>query len=158
MQRPQFAAGLAAILLCGALTAYPPAAVMGGFQEGTTESELDCVLWARQVEPGALIVSDHRLSSLAFGLGEHNASWEHGAEVLVSAGVVREVATPAAGTQPVGYVLLSDEVRSGVALLQWEPAQPLSAEAAAKFGSASYPAVHDAGECQVYRQASVPLI
>ncbi len=157
-QRPQFAAGLAAILLCGALTAYPPAAVMGGFQEGTTNAELGCVLWVRQVEPAALVVSDHRLSSLAFGLGERNASWERGAEVLTATGVVREVGTPAAGTQPVGYVLLSDEVRAGVALLQWEAAQPLSPEAAAKFGSASYPAVYDSGVCQLYRQAPVPLI
>ena len=157
-RRPQFAAGLAAILLCGALTAYPPAAVMGGFQEGTTNAELGCVLWTQQVEPGALIVSDHRLSSLAFGLGERNASWENGADVITATGVVRKVATPAAGTQPVGYVLLSDEVRRGVTLLQWEAAQPLSAEAAAKFGSASYLTVHDAGECQVYRQASVPLM
>ena len=148
----------AAILLCGALTAYPPAAVMGGFQEGTTEAELDCVLWARQVEPGALVVSDHRLSSLAFGIGQRNASWERGAEVLTATGVVREVATPAAGTQPVGYVLLSDEVRAGVALLQWEPAQPLSAEANAKFGSQNYPAVFEAGGCQLYRQAPGSLM
>jgi hypothetical protein len=157
-RRPRFAAGLTAILLCGALTAYPPATVMGGFQEGTTNAELGCVLWTGQVEPGALIISDHRLSSLVFGLGERNASWENGAEVLTAPGVVHEVTTPAAGTQPVGYVLLSDEVRAGVALLQWEAAQPLSAAAAAKFGSASYPAVHDAGGCQVYRQAPVPLI
>ena len=157
-RRPQFAAGLAAILLCGALTAYPPAAVMGGFQEGTTNAELGCVLWTQQVEPGALIVSDHRLSSLAFGLGERNASWENGADVITATGVVRKVATPAAGTQPVGYVLLSDEMRRGVTLLQWEPAQPLSEEAAAKFGSATYPAVYDSGRCQLYRQAPDSLM
>ncbi|MCH2440446.1 MAG: hypothetical protein MK220_03860, partial [Candidatus Poseidoniia archaeon] len=157
-RRPRFAAGLAAILLCGALTAYPPAAVMGGFQEGTTEAELGCVLWTQQVEPGALVVSDHRLSSLAFGLGERNASWENGADVITATGVVRKVATPAAGTQPVGYVLLSDEMRRGVTLLQWEPAQPLSEEAAAKFGSATYPAVYDSGRCQLYRQAPDSLM
>ena len=131
---------------------------MGGFQEGTTNAELGCVLWTGQVEPGALIVSDHRLSSLAFGLGKHNASWEQGADVLVSAGIVREVSTPAAGTQEVGYVLLSDEVRAGVTLLQWEAAQPLSAEAAAKFDSATYSAVYDSGRCQLYRQAPDSLM
>ena len=64
---------------------------------------------------------------------------------------MREVSTPAAGTQEVGYVLLSDEVRAGVTLLQWEPAQPLSAEANAKFGSQHYQAVLEAEECQLYR-------
>ena len=157
-RRPRFAAGLAAILLCGALTAYPPAAVMGGFQEGSSQAELGCVLWARQVESGALVVSDHRLSSLVFGLAQRDASWENGADVITAPGVVREVGTPAAGLQPVGYVLLSNELRSGMALLQWEPAQPLPTEAAAKFGSASYPAVHDAGGCQLYRQAPGSLI
>ena len=131
---------------------------MGGFQEGSTQAELECVLWTQQVEPGALIVSDHRLSSLAFGLGERNASWERGAEVLSATSVVSEVGTPAAGTQRVDYVLLSDDVRSGVALLQWEAAEPLSTEATAKFGSASYPTVYDVGECQVYRQAPDSLI
>jgi hypothetical protein len=131
---------------------------MGGFQEGTTNAELGCVLWTQQVEPGALIVSDHRLSSLAFGLGERNASWENGADVITATGVVRKVATPAAGTQPVGYVLLSDEVRRGVTLLQWEAAQPLSAEAAAKFGGENYPVIYDSGGCELYRQAPVPLI
>ena len=158
VRRPRFTAGLVAILLCGALTAYPPAGVMGGFQEGSTQAELGCVLWTQQVEPGALIVSDHRLSSLAFGLGERNASWENGAEVLVSVGVVREVATPVAGVQQVDYVLLSNEMRRGVALLQWEAAEPLSAEANAKFGSQNYPAILEAEECQLYRQAPDSLM
>jgi hypothetical protein len=131
---------------------------MGGFQEGSTQVELGCVLWTQQVEPGALIVSDHRLSSLAFGLGERNASWEHGAEVLTSVSVVREVATPTAGVQQVDYVLLSNEMRRGVALLQWEAAEPLSAEANTKFGSQNYPAILEAGECQLYRQAPDSLM
>lgn len=158
VRRPRFIAGLVAILLCGALTAYPPADVMGGFQEGSTQVELGCVLWTQQVEPGAFIVSDHRLSSLAFGLGEHNASWEHGAEVLASVGVVREVAAPTAGVQQVDYVLLSNEMRRGVALLQWEAAEPLSAEANTKFGSQNYPVVLNAGECQLYRQVPDSLM
>ena len=79
-------------------------------------------------------------------------------EVITATSIVREVATPAAGTQPVGYVLLSDEVRRGVALLQWEAAQPLSVEANAKFGSQNYPVVFEAEECQLYRQAPGSLM
>ena len=62
--------------------AYPPPSVMGGFQEGTNQEEVDGVLWFQFVEEDSLVVSDHRLSSMTFGLSETNASWEHGALII----------------------------------------------------------------------------
>ena len=156
--RPAVAAGLALLTVAAGLGAYPPPAVMGGFQEGTSQSEVEAVLWLRQAEPGALVVSDHRLSSMAFGLAGRDASWENGGELIngdlaTALAEGERMATPSSNVPalPVAYVLLSDEVARGVALEQWNPAEPISSEAAAKFGGEHFPVWFDNGEARCYR-------
>ena len=127
------------ILLLGcALGAYPPPSVMGGFQEGSSQKEIDGILWFSFAEENSLVASDHRLSSLTFGLTKTNATWENGATVIngnteqsILAG--RDLPTPQAGRKDVTYVLLSEEMQKGVALLQWDPAEELTGEAKTKF-------------------------
>ena len=126
------------LLLGCAWGAYPPPSVMGGFQEGTSQEEIDAVLWLNFAEDDSLVASDHRLSSLTFGLTETNATWENGAIVIngnaeesIQAG--KDLPTPQAGRKDVTYVLLSEEMQKGVALLQWDPAEELTGEAKTKF-------------------------
>ena len=138
-EKRKYVATIFSILLIGcAWGAYPPPSVMGGFQEGTSQEEIDAVLWFNFAEEDSLVASDHRLSSLTFGLTETNATWENGATVIkgnteeaIQAG--KDLPTPQAGRKHVTYVLLSDEMQKGVALLQWDPAEELTGEAKTKF-------------------------
>ena len=138
-EKRKYVATTFTILLLGcAWGAYPPPSVMGGFQEGTSQEEIDAVLWFNFAEEDSLVASDHRLSSLTFGLTETNATWENGATVIkgnteeaIQAG--KDLPTPQAGRKHVTYVLLSDEMQKGVALLQWDPAEELTGEAKSKF-------------------------
>ena len=138
-EKRKYVTALFTILLLGcAWGAYPPPSVMGGFQEGTSQEEIDGILWFNFAEEDSLVASDHRLSSLTFGLTETNATWENGAIVIngnteqsILAG--KDLPTPQAGRKDVTYVLLSEEMQKGVALLQWDPAEELTGEAKTKF-------------------------
>ena len=135
----KYVTALFSILLLGcAMGAYPPPSVMGGFQEGTSQEEINGILWFNFAEEDSLVASDHRLSSLTFGLTQTNATWENGATVIngnaeesILAG--KDLPTPQAGRKDVTYVLLSEEMQKGVALLQWDPAEELTGEAKTKF-------------------------
>ena len=130
---------------------------MGGFQEGTSQEEFDAILWIDFLEADSLIVSDHRLSSLTFGLTQTNASWENGAEVItgdteqaIEAG--KALSTPQAGVKQVTYIVLSEEMKKGVALLQWDPAEELTGEAKTKFtDNNQFPIWFDNGDTTIMR-------
>ncbi|MCK4969696.1 MAG: hypothetical protein KAS77_04195, partial [Thermoplasmata archaeon] len=84
------ATGVAATLLIVVLvaTAYPPKEVMAGFQEGTNQHEVEASIWLRNglPRPGAMVdddssgavATDHRLSSMSFGIGNKMATWDKG--------------------------------------------------------------------------------
>lgn len=133
--------GVAALLVANAAIAYPPPSVLAGFQEGTTREEFAAVQWASHhvaLAPDALIAADHRLSSVLFGFGGLNATWDyapltfHAASFEEARAEMQAVRSPS-GAKRVDYVFLSDSERQGLALLQWEPARPLSAAAQEKF-------------------------
>jgi len=156
-KRKSIAFGFSLLFLGCALGAYPPPSVMGGFQEGTSQEEFDAVLWINFVENDSLVVSDHRLSSLTFGLTKTNASWENGAEVItgnseqaIEAG--KSLSTPQAGVKQVNYIVLSEEMKKGVALLQWDPAEELTGEAKTKFtDNNQFPVWFDNGDTTIMR-------
>ena len=140
--------------------AYPPPSVMGGFQEGTNDKEFDAILWTQFTEDDSLIVSDHRLSSLVFGLTETNASWENG-DIVITGGTEeateagKALSTPQAGVKQVSYVILSEEMQEGVALLQWDPAEELTGEAKTKFtDNKEFPVWFDNGDTSIMRMNS----
>lgn len=157
-EKRKYITTLFTILLLGcAWGAYPPPAVMGGFQEGTSQEEIDAVLWINLLEKDSLVVSDHRLSSLTFGLTETNASWENGVDVItgdieqaIEAG--ETLSTPQAGVKTVSYIVLSEEMQKGVALLQWDPAEELTGEAKTKFtDNDQFPVWFDNGDTTIMR-------
>lgn len=153
------ALGVVALLLANAAIAYPPPSVLAGFQEGTTREEFAAVMWAKEhltLAPDGLIASDHRLSSVLFGYAGLDATWEyaprlfHAATFTEAEGEMRAVKSPS-GVKRVDYVLLSDTMREGVALLQWEPARPMSAEAQAKFGQPPFQVLCRSASVEVVR-------
>lgn len=145
------------IFLTCASMAYPPPEVMGGFQEGTNDKELNAILWMKFSEKDTLVVSDHRLSSLVFGFTKTNASWENGAEVItgdteeaIKAG--KRLSTPQAGVKQVSYIIISKEMQKGVALLQWDHAEELTGEAKTKFtNNDQFPIWFDNGDTSIMR-------
>ena len=156
-KRTGIAFGFSLLFLGCAIGAYPPPSVMGGFQEGTSQEEFDAILWTQFTEDDSLVVSDHRLSSLTFGLTKTNASWENGAEVItgdaeqaIEAG--KSLSTPQAGMKQVSYIILSEEMQKGVALLQWDPAEELTGEAKTKFtDNSQFPIWFDNGDTTIMR-------
>ena len=159
-RRPAIAYGFTLLFLGCAAGAYPPPSVMGGFQEGTNEKEFDAILWTQFTEDDSLVVSDHRLSSLTFGLTETNASWENGVEVIMGNAeqaikASKALSTPQAGVKQVSYVILSKEMQKGVALLQWDPAKELTGEAKTKFtDNNQFPVWFDNGDTSIMRMNS----
>lgn len=161
---PFVAAVLIAIMALAA-TAYPPKAVMGNFQEGTTGSEVGATIWLRGglprpgAAPGDLssgcVVTDHRLSSISFGIGGLMATWDKGGPVLHGG---RDDATRAAleametphGTRPVTAVVLSDDLRTGAALSQVDTPRPVEGEAWDKFFGPPFIRIYDDGDLRVF--------
>lgn len=144
---------VAVLLALLVLTAYPPKEVMGGFQEGTTQGEMAAAIWlqggvpAPGTDPSDLragtVATDHRLSSVSFGVGGQMATWDTAGPVLFGSGdeatmdALDALETPE-GTRPVSVVFLSEDFRTGAALHQWDTAEPVEGEAWDKFFSPPY--------------------
>ena len=159
--------GLAAALLITVLlvTSTPQKDVMGGFQEGTNQHEVDAVLWldgglpspgAEPADTGSgVVATDHRLSSMAFGLGGQMATWDTAGDVLHgkpgqgTEAALADVDTPN-GDRPVTAVLLSEDLREGAALYQWTVARPIDGEEWDKFFSEPFLRVFDNGDARVF--------
>jgi hypothetical protein len=144
------------LIFLSALSAYPPKDIMGGFQEGTSREDMQGVFWAREsFETGATVASDHRMSSMVFGFGGLNATWDeaqktlHG-EDLSEFGEELESLDIPSGTKAINYVLLDDDIKEGAALHQWENAEPLSQKAQDKFHRWPFVKLYEAGGVEVY--------
>lgn len=140
---------LAALIVLTGLTAFPSRGLLGGFEEGTVEEEMDGVAWCRVNVParGTMVATDHRMSSLLFGFAHVNGTWDsaywtlHG-DLEEARDELASVEAPA-GAQRIDYVLLTDPMKEGVALVQWENAQPMSKEALDKFGTTPFQRLYD---------------
>jgi len=155
---------VAALVVMLALTAYPPKGVMTGFQEGTDERELAAAMWLRGgvPRPGAYpaddasgtVATDHRLSSIAFGVGGQMATWDSGGGLLYAStdaearGALASIDTPR-GSRPVVAALISEDLRTGAAGLQWEPARPVGDAAWDKFFEPPFVRLYDGGTAWV---------
>jgi hypothetical protein len=161
------ATGVAATLLIVVLmaTAYPPKEVMAGFQEGTNQHEVEASIWLQNglPRPGAIVddkssgavVTDHRLSSMSFGIGGKMATWDQGGDVLyggkdtATLKALADVETPY-GDRPVAAVVLSEDFRTGAALSQYESAEPIEGEAWDKFFEPPFVRLYDGGDVWVF--------
>jgi hypothetical protein len=155
------AGGVVILIVICALFSYPPLAVVSGFEEGTTENEMVAVYWAgEQIEDGATIASDHRMSSMLFGFANLNSSWEyapntlHGESINDYKNEVNNASTPS-GKKRLDYVLISDAIMNSVALEQWETAKPMTDPAIEKFEDSPFIKIYDNGEVQIYRIGNV---
>jgi hypothetical protein len=159
--------GVAAALLVVILlaTSTPQKDVMGGFQEGTNQREVDACLWLAGglPSPGArpsdtssgVVATDHRLSSMAFGLGGQMATWDtaggvlHGSPGQETEDALGDVDTPN-GDRRVTAVVLSQDLREGAALYQWAVAEPIEGEEWDKFFEPPFVRVFDNGDAKVF--------
>jgi hypothetical protein len=144
------------LLVLTAFSAYPPKEIMGGFSEGTSEADMQGVFWARENLPSdSTVASDHRMSSMIFGFGGLNATWDaaentlHGEDYEDFRDEIQGLEVPS-GTKPIDYVLLDDDIREGVALLQWENARPMSQKAQEKFERWPFVKLYEADGVQIY--------
>ncbi len=142
------------LLLGGAVTAIPPTALLSNFEEGVRPSALDAAYWTGMHVDG-LLATDHRASTLAFGFGRVDATWDRARLSLIGSSFaearseMESVAVPS-GERRVDFVMIDADLARGVQLFPWEPAAPLPADARAKFEDAPYIKIFDSGNAQVY--------
>lgn len=143
-----------ALLAASALVAIPPPDVFVGWNEGTRAASLDAAYWSRAHVDG-LLAADHRASSIAFGFGGVDATWDAtrapflaGNYTAARDGFLR-VRSPS-GVRDVAFVWLDDDIERGIQLFPWEPAVPMSPSAVAKFSDAPFVKVFDNGYARIF--------
>ncbi len=154
-RRKSLALVAAGILLAGnAVIAIPPPALVAGWQEGIVPGVVDGALWGRAYESG-LLAADHRASTVFFGFGGINATWDTtSAPFLAPTFSAAEpglayVRSPS-GNLRVSYVWLDQDTEAGVQLLPFDTASPMTPAAIMKFSDAPFIKVYDSGYGQMY--------
>jgi len=153
-RRTVAAAALAIVLVAGsAVSAIPPTGLVGN-EDGARAEAIDVSYWTGGGVFG-LLATDHRASSLAFGFGGVDATWDTARGALTAATFVAaradmEGVNAPSGQDRVEYVLVDDDLARAVFISPYEPSLPLSPEARAKFLEPPYVKVYDNGFAQVY--------
>lgn len=156
VSRGRAAAGALAGLLvvANAATAFPPPSIIVGWQEGARPAALDAAYWLRGHAAG-LVAADHRASSLAFGFGGADATWDATRSPFLADSFAEgrhgflEVRAPS-GAADVAYVWVDRDIEAGVQLFPWEPAVPMSEASKGKFSDAPFVKVFDNGFARLY--------
>jgi 4-amino-4-deoxy-L-arabinose transferase-like glycosyltransferase len=141
------------------ISAYPSKELMGGFQEGTSQEDMQSVFWAREsLNKGATVATDHRMSSMVFGFAGLNATWDEAYNTLHASSYeecrdeIENIEIPS-GEKSIDYFLLDDDIKDGVALRQWVNAEPMSFEAQKKFEEQPFVKLYEANGVEVYGMA-----
>lgn len=153
-----FVCSFTLLILLAPFSCYPPTNVLGGFEEGTDYRDMEAVFWVKENLPDATIASDHRLSSMLFGFADTSPTWEYAPTVFHSSSFNNESKdellnchTPS-GEKRIDYVFLDKTMKEkGVALSQYENAEPMSKESIEKFNQAPFVKIYDNGYVQIYR-------
>jgi len=147
---------LATLVILAGATAYPSPDVLGGFEEGTLDEEMDAVVWCDNEIPerGTMMATDHRMSSMLFGFAGLNSTWDSAYDTMHedlngSRDELRSVNAPV-GWRRIDYVLLDEPIKEGVALVQWENAEPMSQEALDKFSEPPFQKIYEAHGVEIY--------
>ncbi|MCI4330483.1 MAG: hypothetical protein L3K19_01365 [Thermoplasmata archaeon] len=159
--------GLVVLLAANAAIVYPPPSDFGGFQEGLTSQDAALWMWVGSAIPaGAVVASDHRLSSMIFGFDGNRATWDStpalfvGKDPKAAMDELRGANAPHTLPKllPINAVAVDETMRdTGVALDPSAPALPLSANASAWFDAPPFVAVYENGPEAVY-WVDAPLI
>jgi hypothetical protein len=150
--------GVGALISLSVVTTYPPAEATGGFNEGITQKDLEAVLWIRDNVPAnSIVASDHRLSSTIFGFAKLMCTWDSAYTILHAESYddalpqLKSCDTPA-GKKRVDYVVIDRTMlEEGVALLQWESAEPMREKAFEKFFEGPFELVYENEEAWVFK-------
>ncbi|HKZ89705.1 MAG TPA: hypothetical protein VJ300_05540 [Thermoplasmata archaeon] len=147
-------AAVGLLFVATGVSALPPPDLFAGWNEGTRASALDGAYWSRAYVDG-LLAADHRTSTIAFGFGDTNATWDAArspflAETFLEAWAgLLDVRAPS-GPGDVTFVWIDEDTERGVQLLPWEPAVPMTPAAIAKFSEAPFAKVFDNGYARIY--------
>lgn len=160
-RRAVAAGGIALVVLlaANAAIAYPPPSDFGGFQEGLTNGDAAVWLWAGVgLPPGAVVASDHRLSSMVFGF-DGNPVTEGSTEYLFTgsaadwplvASELNASFAPHGVKQPINAVIVDGTMYGGVALDPSQLAIPLSSAAQGWLSNAPFIPIYESGPQVVY--------
>ena len=154
-RRRAVAVAVAGVLLAGnALIAIPPPSFVAGWQEGISPNLVDGALWARGYA-GGLLAADHSASTIFFGFGGINATWDTTslpflAPTFAAAEPGLAYVRAPAGNLRVSYVWLGQDTKAGVQLKPFAPAVPMTPAAIAKFSESPFIKVYDSGYGQLY--------
>ncbi|MCI4346866.1 MAG: hypothetical protein L3K07_08985 [Thermoplasmata archaeon] len=155
-----YAVGVGAVVLLAANAAiiYPPPVDFGGFQEGYTTGDAALWMWSgAALPPGSAVASDHRLSSMLFGVDHLPATWQSTPALFT--GTNRSLALEELESSPsphspylypISAVAVDGTMYSGVALDPNGLAVPLSSEAIGWFGGEPFVPVYENGLETVY--------
>ncbi len=146
---------LIALLVLAAATSIPPREALGNHFEGVRAQGMNVVSWSSGRVNG-VTATDHRASSVLFGLGGVRATWDV-VSLALHAGTFDEARVEMAwvddlpgGPGRVDYILLDRDLKEGATLLPWDSALPLSPQAQEKFLGEHYLKLYDDGYSQVY--------
>ena len=149
--------GVVVILAANAAIVYPPQNDFEGFEEGLTHGDAALWIWVGIAIPaGWTVATDHRLSSLIFGIDGNPATWFTTPALFTGSSPAQAVAElRSSGTpytdRPIDLVAVDSVMYSGVALDPSKPAMPLSAAAIGWFfESAPFVPVYENGQNVVY--------
>jgi hypothetical protein len=147
-----------ALLAGNALVAIPSPDVFAGWNEGVRPVAVDAAYWSRFYVEG-LLAADHRASSIAFGFGGIDATWDATrlpffAEDYASARDGLFGVRSPSGVRDVAYVWLDDDMERGVQTVPFESAFPMTPSAIAKFSDAPFVKVFDNGYARIFWHGS----
>jgi uncharacterized membrane protein YhdT len=146
---------LLTLILLSAATSIPTRQALGNHFEGNRPEGMNVVHWAAGRVEG-ITATDHRASSVLFGLGGVRATWDavssplHAPTFQEARMEMEWVENLPGGPGRVDYVLLDRDLIQGAMLYPWDPALPLSAKAQAKFLEAPYIKLYDDGYSQLF--------
>lgn len=142
---------LGLILGANAFVAIPPPSALAGWREGTVPAAIDPAYWAKD-HAHDLVVSDHHGSTIVFGFGGLNATWDRTRTPFSLtdpyAGLMG-IDSPS-GRKDASYVWLDRDMEAGVRLTPWETAVPMDPKVVGKFDSAPFIKVFDNGYAKLY--------
>jgi len=157
-RRAFYAACVAVVVLVAANAAivYPPQKDFGGFEEGLTPGDAALWMWVGiAVPPTWAVATDHRLSSMIFGVDGNPATWTTtpalftGSSWSAAVAELRSSGTPYEN-RPIALVAVDSVMRTGVALDPSAPALPLSGNATAWLGGLPFVPLYENGMDVVY--------
>jgi hypothetical protein len=145
------------LVAANAAIAYPPPALLGGFQEGLTNGDAAVWMWTGVGVPASdVVASDHRVSSMVFGFDGNPATWDSAQGLFTGTNWTLALSELHGSLAPhtnlsIAVIIVDGTMRStGVALNPNDLASPMSASSTGWFSTAPFIPVYENGGTTVY--------